>query len=513
MLKIIMSAVGTVILVLACLNYMNMATARSAKRSLEVGVRKVMGAYRLQLVHQFLSESLIVCTVSFCLGILWADLAIPAFNAFTGWKLNMSSFFTDYRLVLTLAAFNVLLAIIAGSYPAFFLSRFIPAKVLKGQTSADASRRLRKGLVLAQFSITTVLVVMVIVVFRQFNYLRTKDLGFDKDQLLLFDASLSQNLSTASFKEELKQAAGVEIMASASSFPGSGLSNTEMRPSLAPDKNLQIDWMFADHDYIPTLRLKLLAGRNFNASGYDQDRGVIINAQAAASFGWKPEEAVGKKVSGFIFTDSLPGEVIGVIANFHVTSLKKEMSPLVIGYQSSGDAFIARLGAGNIFEARNKIEKTVTKLVPGTIFDAMFMDDFVEQMYMSEKKTGQMIGFFTVLAILVGCSGLFALSAYEGEQRIKELGIRKIMGATSVQLIVMLSKNFLKLVGLSLIIAFPLAYFVTGLWLQPFPYRISWSADIFLLAGASILLLAWMTVVTQAIRSSRLNPADALRHE
>jgi putative ABC transport system permease protein len=509
----ITSAVGLVILILACLNYMNMATARSVKRSLEVGVRKVMGANRMQLVSQFLSESLIICTMSFLLGILWADLAVPVFNAFTGWKLSMNTFFADYRFVLGLVAFNLLLALIAGSYPAFFLSRFLPVKVLKGQQGTDSSRRLRKGLVLVQFALTTVLVIMVIVVFKQFDFMRNKDLGFNKEQLMLFNATLGEDISLASFKNELLKTPGVKLTATASSYPGINVSNTGLWTAHAPENNIKFDWLYTDHDYIPTLEIKLLAGRNFNANGTDRNKAVIINEQAAGILGWTPEGAIGKHVAGFIFSDSLPGEVIGVIKDFHVSSLKREVNPLVIAYETGNAFFIARLEGTNPFDTRDHIKTTVMKLAPNTVFESAFMDDFIEELYATEKKMGQFFGFFTVLAIIVGCSGLYALTAYEAERRVKELGIRKIMGATSLQLLLMLSKNFLQLVVVSMIVALPLAYYSANSWLRPFPYRVEWSLDIFLQAACGIIMLSWLTVIVQALRSSRLNPADALRHE
>ncbi|MBT1697362.1 ABC transporter permease [Fulvivirgaceae bacterium PWU4] len=514
------AAVGLVILLLACFNYMNMATARSARRALEVGIRKVMGAYRRQLIAQFLMESFIICTFSFLLAILWADLALPFFQSFTNasqiemMRFDLSNFFSDYRLVAGLILCNFLLALVAGCYPAFFLSRFIPVSVLKGRKMSDSSRKMRRTLVSVQFTLTAILVVLVTVIFRQVHYMKSKDLGFNKEGLLLFAAVPNSNTSVASFKAELQKIAGVKQITVASTLPGRLINTTGLRRVNTPEaENLKIGFVSVDHDYIPTLRLTLLAGRNFHVNGADTDTGIILNEKAVQALGWTPEEAIGKKVSGFIFRDSLPGEVIGVIKDYHVSSLRKEIMPLALSYQAVNNRYIARLESGNLAQTRDLVKQAATPLVSGTTFEAKLMDDYLDSVYMLEEKMGQLFTFFATLAIIIGCLGLYALSAYEGEQRIKELGIRKIMGATSLQLLILLSRNFLRPVFISLVIAMPLAYVIGNFWLQTFPYHTSWSAGIFLQAAFWLLMLGWLTILGQGVRASGLNPADTLRHE
>lgn len=513
------ATVGLIILLLACFNYMNMATARSARRALEVGVRKVMGAYRRQLIAQFLAESFIICTFSFLLAILWADLALPFLQSFTNaspvemMRFDLNNFFNDYRLVAGLIACNFLLALVAGCYPAFFLSRFVPAAVLKGRKMSDSSRRMRRSLVSVQFTLTAILVILVTVVFRQVHYMKSKDLGFNKQGLLFFAAVPDSALSVASFKAELQKIAGVKQIAVASALPGRLINTTGLRKANTPEaENLKIGFVSVDHDYIPTLQLTLLAGRNFHINGSDTDTGIILNEKAVHALGWTPEQAIGKRVSGFIFTDSVPGEVIGVIKDYHVSSLRKEIMPLALNYQVANNRYIARLEGTDLLHTKGLIEKAATPLISGTTFEARLMDDYLDNVYMVEEKLGQLLTFFSVLAIVIGCLGLYALSAYEGEQRIKELGIRKIMGATPLQLLMLLSGNFLRPVFISLVIAMPLAYFVGNLWLQTFPYHTPWSAGIFLQAAFWLLMLGWLTILGQGVRASWLNPADTLRH-
>lgn len=506
--------VSLIILLLASFNYMNLATARSSKRALEVGIRKVVGAYRFQIVRQFLVESLILCTIGFLLAILLADFGLQFFNSFTGFKLVLSTFFGNPKLLAWIIGLLLFITVVAGGYPAFFLSKFVPSAVLKGQRLSDSSRRLRKGLVLFQFSLTGLLVVLVIVVLKQTSFMREKDLGFNKEGLIIFDADRNKEIGLESFKTEMKKIPGIKQISSASEVPGSRLSSTSVLEFGKPeDESIKTLWVFTDHEYIPTLELTLVAGRNFNSSGNDADKGAIINESAVTKFGWTPEEAIGKRVVGFIFNDSLPGEIIGVIKDFHISPLRKEIMPLIMGYSEDATSYIVRVESTNLSQTRKHINEVGTKHTHGDKFECRFMEEALEESYGAEIKTGQMLTFFTFLAILIGCSGLYALSAFEGEQRIKELGIRKIMGATSQQLLLILSRDFLKLIVISLFVAMPLSYFLGNFWLRTYPYRISWSADIFLLAGGFILLLGWITILTQAIKASRLNPVDALRYE
>jgi putative ABC transport system permease protein len=506
------SIVGGIILMLACLNYMNLSTARSAKRSVEVGVRKVVGAQRSQIIWQFMTESLIICLLSLLLAILWADIAVPLFNTFTGFKLQMLTFLQP-RILIWLVGCVLLLTLIAGSYPAFYLSRFVPALVLKGQKNSDSSRTVRKGLVILQFTVTTALVILVIVVLKQTNFMQNQDLGFNKNELIIFAADLNKNVGTESFKNELYKIPGVEQITVASEELGArNVNSTALAAAGHEGNGVKIDWMFTDHDYIPTLGLQLLAGRNFRSNGSDVDRTVIINEEAAAGLGWSAEEAVGKKVTGFIFRDSLPGEVIGVIKNFHLSPLRKAINPLVIGYQAENSIYIAKI-SGNLFNAKNQIDKIGSQFIQGGKLESRFLEETLQESYGAERKTGQLLGVFTCLAILLGCSGLYALSSYEAEQKIKELGIRKIMGASSSQLLVILSGNFLKLILISLVIGMPIAYFLGNIWLQVYAYRIGWTIDIFLISSMAILGLACLTIISQTLKASRLNPVDALRYE
>lgn len=505
--------VSIIILMLASFNYMNLATARSAKRALEVGIRKVVGAVRGQLIRQFLVESIILCTIAFLLAILLADIGVQLFNEFTGLWLHLGTFFTNPKLVLWMIGIVLFIAIVSGGYPAFFLSHFLPAAVLKGQRLTNSGRRLRKGLVIFQFSLTGLLVVLVIVVLMQNNYMRDKDLGFNKTGMVVFEAERNQSIGLEAFKSEIGKISGVKLVASATKLPGTRMNSTSLREVGKPeDENFIAEWLYADQDYIATLELRLLVGRNFTPNGSDAETGAIINENAAAAFGWTPEQAIGKRILGFSYTDSLPGEVIGVIKDFHISPLRKEIIPLVIGYSKDNVCYMVRVEGANVNVIKDQINQLSDKFTLDPL-EGVFMEEVLEENYGAEIKTGQMLTFFTFLAILIGCSGLYALSAFEGEQRIKELGIRKIMGANARQLLFLLSRDFLQLIAVSLVIAMPLAYFLGNIWLRLYPYRISWSAGIFLIAAGFILGIGWLTILTQAIKVSRLNPVEALRYE
>lgn len=507
--------VSVIILLLASFNYMNMATARSARRAIEVGIRKVVGAQRAQVIRQFLMESFILCSLGFLLAVLWADIGLQYFNYYTGFKLSFQAFYTNATLMLWIFAALLIITVVSGGYPAFFLSRFMPAAVLKGQRSSDSSRRLRKGLVLFQFSLTSLLIVLVILVSRQTEFMRNKDLGFSKEHLLLFAGNRSKDIGLESFKAEIGQVPGVQQICSASGFPAySRMNTTSVWENGKPaEESVKTVWLFADHDYIPTIGLKIIAGRNFNANGNDKETGVIINESSAGAFGWTPEEAIGKRVAGFTFSDSMPGEIIGVIKDFHISPLRREIPKMIIGYSNEQIFYMVRMKGANIIQSRKEMDAVAGKFINEPDFESRFFEEAVEESYGAERKTGELLTFFTILAILIGCSGLYALSAYEGEQRIKELGIRKIMGASARQLLFLLSKDFLKLIVISLFVAMPLAYFLGNIWLGTYAYRVSWSADIFIIASSFLLTLGWLTILTQAIKASRLNPVDALRYE
>lgn len=507
--------VSLIILLLASFNYMNMATARSVRRATEVGVRKAVGAQRFQVIKQFLMESLILCAIAFFISVLWADIGLQYFNYFTGFKLSFDTFYNSPELIFWLVTAFLTITFVSGVYPAFFLSRFTPAQVLKGKHNSDSSRALRKGLVLFQFSLTSLLVVLVLLINKQTNYMRSQDMGFDKEQLLLFAEDRNRDIGLEAFKAELLQVGGAERITSASGFPGyTRLSSTNLwEVNKTEEESIKALWLYTDHDYIETLGLKLIAGRNFNANGTDRETGVIVNENTINAFGWTIEDAIGKKIAGFTFNDSLPGEIIGVIKDFHISQLRKEIMPLIIRYSTEEKFYIVRITDFALFTTREKLDDVADKFTQSNDFESRFLMDALEEGYSAEIKSGQMLTFFTMLAILIGCSGLYALAAYEGEQRIKELGIRKIMGASTYQLLYLLSKDFLKLLVWSLVFAMPMAYFLGNVWLRGYPYRTSWTPDIFILPSLFVLLLGWLTIISQALKASNLNPVEALRYE
>ncbi len=524
----VFSAIAVLILIIAAINFMNLATARSGGRAREVGLRKVVGANRSLLIKQFLGESVLLAFIALFLAILLAELALPYYNAFTLKNLAID-YFGNPSVILGLTGIVLFIGIFAGLYPAFFLSSFQPIMVLKGTFNAKTKGKssfLREGLVVLQFSISLVLIISTIIVSNQLDFVKNKELGFNKEQVVvvpILDSALPEKLDV--IKAELKQNASVLSVAASSKFPGSpGFSDTVWRRDGGEGDDFIIIQQFTvDHDYLSTIGTEMIAGRFFDKKYItDADAGVILNESAVKDLGWTSvDEAVGKNVE-FPIGINPPtygkAEVIGVVQNFHFKSLHQKIEPLVL-HMGLNDRFStvgflsARISSNDVAGTVSFMEEKWQQFSPNFPFEYSFLDEKFDSHYRAEQRMQNIFSYFTGLAIFVSCLGLLGLASFTAEQRTKEIGIRKVLGASESNVVLLLSREFVKLVAIANIIAWPVAYLAMNNWLEDFAYRTSITVGTFVLAGLLVLVFAILTVSFQAIKAATANPVDALQYE
>lgn len=507
----IFAAIALFILAIACINYMNLATARAARRAKEVGVRKVLGAYRLQLVQQFLSEALLLSLVGFFGALVVLHIAMPVFNNLLDTSLALD-LTTSAEVWLALLLLSLLVGILAGGYPAFVLSRYAPAGILRGNAnSPGGGSKLRRVLVVTQFGISIILLIATTIIYDQLEYVRTKNLGFAQEHVVILelrDPTIRGQYAT--LKQQLLAHPNVLATTAASRFPGQNPGRNGVRPQGAEEGQMMAVTAI-DPAYVPTMELQLLAGRNFSDDfGTDGQTTFILNASAAATFGWTPEESIGKELA----RNQYKGYVVGVVSDYHFVSLHQTIEPLVLTYDAREFFQLGlRVRGENMRETLAFVEETWATLAPDLPLTYTFLDDRVAQLYTAEQKLGQLFGLFAGLAIVIACMGLFGLASFMAEQRTKEIGIRKVLGATVQGIVFLLTKEFAKLVLVAFVLAVPIAYFAMHQWLADFAYQTSISATTFVLAGVAAFLVAWLTVSYQSIRAALGNPIDALRYE
>ncbi|WP_426588467.1 ABC transporter permease [Mucilaginibacter sp. R-33] len=511
----IFSAIALFILLIACINFINLTTAQATERAKEVGIRKVIGAARKQLITQFLSESVIICLIAFLLAILLSSSLLPLYNQVSG-KVTNTTIFTNVY-VFHLFILSCFIGVVAGLYPAFVLSGYKPAAILKGRFSKSGKGvLLRSSLVVMQFAISIVLIVGTIVVYTQLNYMRSQPLGFQKDQMLTIDffsdTAVQRRLPV--IKQELKKIPNVISAAASRSLPGfgNGNSESEIENKAGNMQQMLIDAYYVDQDFIPQFEMKLAAGRMFSKTfGTDTSTAFLINEAAAKSLGYTtPAGAVGRKLKQW----GRSGKIIGVLKDFHFQSLQEAVKPLSISNDPDFNRVLTvKVGSTNISATIAAIQQKWKSLVPERPFNYRFVDEAFNAQYSAQVNFGNLFMYFAVLAILISCMGLFGLASYSTIQRTREIGIRKVFGASVTGIINMLSAEFLKLVILSSLIAFPLAWFAMNKWLQDFAYRITIGWWVFALAGMAALVIAFITVSFQAVKAALANPVKSLRAE
>ncbi|SOD89139.1 ABC transporter permease [Spirosoma fluviale] len=512
----ISGAIALFILLIACINFMNLSTAGASKRAKEVGIRKVLGSVKQALTVQFLVESLLLTAISLLLAIGLVYLALPAFNELAEKNLTLN-FTASPWLVPGLLLFGLLVGLLAGSYPAFFLSSFKPISVLKGTrfTGGRNSLSLRSGLVVVQFFISITLMVSTTVVYRQLGYIQNKKLGYDKDQVLVLPETWLLGKNEEAFRNQLMQDSRVVNVSTSGYLPaGPGNNNNFF---VYPESNttqivktLRYD---VDYDYIPTLGIQLAAGRNFAKTYGTDSSGIILNETAARTLGWA-KNALGHTVSranqdGKVMTY----RVIGVVKDFHFKSLHERISPLVMTLGHTGGTVIIKVKAKDISGLLASLKTQWNQFTTDAPFNYAFLDERFNTTYRAEQKTGLILGIFAGLTIFVACLGLFGLAMFTAEQRTKEIGVRKVLGASVAGIVSLLSRDFLKLVGIALLLAVPVSWWVMTQWLQGFAYKIDIAWWMFALAGVLAIAITLLTVSYQSVKAALVNPVKSLKSE
>lgn len=512
------SVIALLILLIACINFMNLSTARTAKRAKEIGMRKALGAYRSQLARQFLSESLLTTGFAMFVAVLLVVLLLPVFSVVSGKPLSINHISIPV-LTLVLIGITLLVGLISGSYGAFFLTAFRPTEILKAGSSIKPGQpSLRKALVVFQFSISIILLIGTLVVYGQLQYMRNMKLGFDKEQVVVVPARDSLVLARQkTIKGELLQNTSFVSVALTSIRPGRGAGGTLAQRPDSPERPPEIKVMMADGNLVETLRIEMAAGRYFSTDlATDVDQSLVLNETAVRSFGWStPEEAIGQSLQyyggGAEMTDKI---VVGVARDFNFQPLRYGMQPLMLLLAPDAcNYFLVRIAPGNVQESIIYLQDVWSRAVPEWPFEYSFLDEELDTLYQSEQRLGQLFTYFSGLGILIACLGLFGLAAFTAETRIKEISVRKVLGATVSGIVSMLSKDFARLVLISTVIAVPIGYYIMSRWLEDFAYRIGISWWVFVLAGGLALCIALLTVSTQAIKAALANPVESLRSE
>ena len=516
----ILGSIAVLTLLIACINFMNLSTASSSKRAAEVGVRKVLGAHKTSLLRQFLGESLLMALIALLVAAILTVLLLPLFQQVAGKTLFISG-----RQYIVLTGLFVLLAVVtgllAGSYPAFYLSSFKPISVLKGRLSNSlAAVSLRKALVVFQFVISIGLIVASVVIANQMDFLRSKDLGFVKEQQIIVplrSEAAKQNISA--FKNELQNKTSIASVGTSMVYPGirhpqdwlmykQGQTQTQ-------SKTVYIN--LVDDDFLQTLGVKLVAGRLFSEQfPADTLTRFVVNEETVKQFGFaSPQDAVGKWLAFDWEGEQVQFTIIGVVKNFHFKALHEEIQPIAFRmYNNAGfNYLVAHTKGNNIGQSLSTLEATWKKLIPNEPFEYSFLDQDFQKNYEAESRQASLINYFTIIAIIISCLGLFGLAAFTAEQRTKEIGIRKVLGASVYGLVGLLSKDFLKLVLIAVLIASPLAWYFMNQWLQNFAYQTTISWQVFALTTMLAVLIAFVTVSYQAIRAALANPVKSLRTE
>ena len=512
------AAIALLILLIAAINFINLATARSAGRAREAGIRKVLGSERRQLVRQFLGDSLLLSGLAVLVALLLAALALPWFNRLTAKEIDLAG--AGIAFVAACAALmTVLVGLLAGIYPAWKLAGARPAEVLKGNRAVGVrGGRLRAVLVVFQFAVSMVLIIGCLVVFRQLRFIQEKNLGFNKDQVLVLQHAYLLEKQADAFMNEMRKHPAV-VSATATGFipvPPSERNNSGIIPrgGIQTSQTVLAQNWTVDADYIGTMGMKIVAGRDFAGDNPAERESVIINQAAARQFGW--QAPLGRQISFSKDSTSktfLDRTVIGVVEDFHFDSLRSPINPLVMFLGENRNRISLRFRARETTALLAELKRQWQRFAPGQPFEYSFLDERFAEIYRSEQRLGTVFGVFSGLAVLIACLGLLALAAFMAERRTKEVGIRKVMGASVAEILLLLSREFVKWVVISAVIAWPLAYYAMNRWLQGFAYRTEIGFGPLLLSMLLTLLIAMLTVSFQAVRAARANPVDSLRYE
>jgi len=510
----IFSAISIIILLIACINFMNLSTAKSSLRAKEVGMRKVVGSGRNRLVVQFLSESVLLSFISLALGMVIVISLLPLYKNLIGRQLEIH-YFDNFIVIPSLLALGLIVGVISGAYPAFFLSSFKPISALKGKTiGSKGGSWLRNILVIFQFTISIFLIIGTLVVNQQLKFFQNIKLGFDKKQVLVIRNPGSLGNNIVPFKEALRKQSSIIDVSGSNTLPGRGFSNIGFGAE-GVDKSFTLNLCVCDYDFLDTLKLELVQGRFFSRDFITDSHAAVLNEKAVELLGW--DDPIGKKINNWArnrgnFT------VIGVIKDYHYESLHQEIRPMALflsgGYYTNVESSISvRLNTENISETIKYAGNTWNDFAHNMPFEYSFLDEDYDNLYINEKQTRKLFSIFSFLAIFIACLGLFGLASFIADQKTKEIGIRKVLGASVPGIVKVLNKRFVKWVLIANFTAWPIAWFMMNKWLQNFAYRIELSWWMFILAAVLALLVALITVSFQTVKAALKNPIDSLRYE
>ena len=510
------SVIALIILLIACANFINLSTARSLNRSKEIGLRKVVGSRRKQLVGQFLLESTLTSFVALLTAVALSELLIPGVNRFLGSPLR-AHYLHDPAIAIVVIGVWLLTSLLSGIIPALYLSSFQPVTTLKGNTnSITGSNFSRQFFILFQFSAAIALIFCTIVVAEQYNLLRFKKIGFDRDNILILKYDQKMNGSYEPFREKLLENPHILEVAAGQNVPGEDFSGD--RCSFRSNSNIAysvFDFAIVDPSYIPTLGMKMVAGRNFSwARKSDMYDSYILNEAAARKIGWTPQEAIGQPFGAMGYpADSLKGRVVGVVGDFNYEPLRYNVKPLVLLCGNWGLVLAVKVSPADLAGTVGYIQKTWKNMFPNSPIDYNFLDKSLDALYKSEEKSSVLFTWFSILSIAIACLGLYGLVLYTAERRTKEIGIRKVLGASVAEVTFILSKEFVKWVVLANVIGWPVAYYAMNNWLRDFAYRVNITPWTFIVSGMLALMIAVLTVGFHAIKAATANPVESLRYE
>jgi putative ABC transport system permease protein len=514
----IFSAIAIAILLIACINFVNLATARSERRAKEVGVRKTLGSTRAYLIRQFISESVLMSLAAVVLAVGIVELLLPLFNDLSNKKVSLH-LFSDPMSIPLLICFAVMVGLVAGSYPAFYLSSFRPVEILRSETKKRGRKSvLRNGLVVFQFAISIALFIGTFVIYAQMRYVQTKELGFNKEATIVINKVGDLSIQVKSFEDELKVSEGIISLTNSTSIPGDRTGDGAYRfADASTDQYQDLRNMSCDYDFAETYQLNVAEGRFFSMEHPSDSEGVVVNESVEKVLGAR--NIVGRYL---VTTGSTPGilkkvQIIGVVKDFNFESLHEPIRPLVLSLLPAsrypGRFVTIRLAQGDHLSAISSIENAWKKYAGGEEFSFNFLDNNLQKLYMADQRASKIAGIFSTLAIFIACLGLLGLAAFITEQSTKEIGIRKVLGASVPEVIGLLSAQFAKWVLIANVVAWPLAYYIMDNWLQNFAYRTDMSIWIFVGSGILALVIALATVSTHAIKAATANPIESLRYE
>jgi putative ABC transport system permease protein len=513
----IFSAIALLILIIACINFMNLSTARANKRAREVGIRKTVGAVKRQLWGQFIGESVLLAIIALVLAVILIRLFTPVFNAISNKSLSVTQLF-HFGNWLILIGITLTTGLLAGLYPAFYLTAFHPARVLKGSVlSGTGKSTFRRGMAVIQFVISITLIIGTLIIFRQMEFIQNRSLGFDKENVVIIPAE-SNNIRQyiEAFRNTLMQDARIKSVAVSSSIPGSAMFSDTVFKRDDSEDIFSIIYTATDYEFVDTYGLNVIQGRNFSKEfSTDIQGAVILNQTAAKEIGYTPEEAIGKKLYRYrSATEFVEKTIVGVVEDFHFKSLHRVIEPFLLMLAPNDfDTISVRVMPGDVRGTIDFIGKKWAETYPGEQFGFSFLDSRINLLYESDRKIRNIFLIFSVLSIFVACLGLFGLAAFTAEERTKEIGVRKVLGASTGNILILLSKEFAKWVLAANIIAWPVGYFMMNRWLQNFAFKINIGLWPFILSAILALMIALFTVSYQSIKASLTNPVDCLRYE